>query len=325
VEQVNLEVLEKNKIIEHKNKDITDSITYAQGIQEAILPPDDKFKKFLPDSFILFRPRDIVSGDFYWMEVASLNPPGTQTENNDYINLSNSGGGVSSPASGGATGGLVVLLAVCDCTGHGVPGGFVSMVGHNGLTRTVNEKGIVYPAKILDSASLMVEETFRKGKRKDGMDAILCALTTGDHSTTFLEFAGANNPLYLVRKRENGPLVDMLQNESPVADITTETHSLYHISPDKQPVGAYEFRQPFTPHRFHLKKGDTLYLSSDGYRDQFGGPKGKKFMAKNFKQVLISIQEKSMEEQHTILTQTIDNWMKDCEQNDDICVIGVRV
>lgn len=304
VEQINLEVLEKNKIIEDKNKDITDSITYAQGIQEAILPPDDKFKKFLPDSFILFRPRDIVSGDFYWMEVV------TETLSDEQKQY--------------------VLLAVCDCTGHGVPGGFVSIVGHNGLTRTVNEQGIIRPAKILDSASLMVEETFRKGSRKDGMDAVLCRLSGTNDTSLELEFAAANNPLYLTRRKENGPLVDLYGNGSGdgialKADIENDTHWLYQVSPDKQPVGAYEFRQPFTSHRFRLKTGDTLYLSSDGFRDQFGGPKGKKFMAKNFKQILISIQGKAMDEQHSILSQTIDNWMKDCEQNDDICVIGVRV
>lgn len=310
VEQINLEVLEKNKIIEHKNKDITDSITYAQGIQEAILPPDEKFKKYLPDSFILFRPRDIVSGDFYWMEVAQLADEKNEIQNDNVNPLSNNSTNHQ------------ILVAVCDCTGHGVPGGFVSMVGHNGLTRTVNEQGIFQPAKILDRASLMVEETFLKGKRKDGMDAVLCGIRVIENKTE-LDFAGANNPLYILRKKENGILIKNGQPLEP--DIFNETHLLFQISPDKQPVGAYEFRQPFTNHCFNLLAGDTVILSSDGFRDQFGGPKGKKFMAKNFKQTLLSIQNFPMEEQKEILNKTINTWMSHCEQNDDICIIGVRI
>jgi serine phosphatase RsbU (regulator of sigma subunit) len=297
------EVVHQKEIIEEKNKDITDSITYAQGIQQAILPPDDKFKKYLPDSFILFRPRDIVSGDFYWMEVA------TEALNNGRNDQGKDR--------------QLVLFAVCDCTGHGVPGGFVSMVGNNGLTRTVNEHGIIHPASILDKAAVMVEETFRVGKRKDGMDVVLCGICSEDGSNYELEFAAANNPLYFVRKKQHGPLVENGQALEP--DVETDTHWLFQINADKQPVGAYEYRKPFTNHLFRLLPGDTIYLSSDGFRDQFGGQKGKKFMAKNLKQILVSIQDKKMEEQKELLNKTIADWMAGYGQNDDICVMGVRV
>lgn len=303
LEQANSEISHQKEIIEEKNKDITDSITYAQGIQQAILPPDDKFKKYLPDSFILFRPRDIVSGDFYWMEVADE--------------------AINSGARGNSSHRQLVLFAVCDCTGHGVPGGFVSMVGNNGLTRTVNEQGIIHPAKILDKAAVMVEQTFSVGKRKDGMDVVLCGLCRQDENNFELEFAAANNPLYFVRKKQSGLLAENGLELKP--DVETETHWLFQVNADKQPVGAYEYRKPFTNHLFSLLPGDTIYLSSDGFRDQFGGQKGKKFMAKNFKQVLLSIQDKTMEEQKEILDKTIVDWMSGYGQNDDICVIGVRI
>lgn len=297
VKERTAEVVKQKEIIEEKNKDITDSINYAQGIQEAILPPDDRFKKYLPDSFILFRPRDIVSGDFYWME--TIQPDG---ENKNQI----------------------VLFAVCDCTGHGVPGGFVSMVGHNGLSRAVKEQGIIHPAAILDRAAILVEETFRKGKRKDGMDVVLCGICLNSPGKNpELEFAAANNPLYFVRKKENGKLVKNGVELEPEAE--TDAHWLFQIDADKQPVGAYEYRKPFTNHCFSLANGDAIYLASDGFRDQFGGPKGKKFMAKNFKQILLSMQEKSMEDQKKFLNDTMEDWMKGYGQNDDVCVIGVRI
>lgn len=288
VKERTAEVVKQKEIIEEKNKDITDSINYARGIQQSILPPEHFFKNLLPDSFILYKPRDIVSGDFYW---ASEVP-----EKNTF------------------------LFAVCDCTGHGVPGGFVSMVSSNSLSRTVNEQGIIIPAKILDRAALMVEQSFSMGNRKDGMDAVMCSLefTTGE-----LQFAGANNPLYVVRKKENGKFHNAT-NEY-IADSENDNYLLFQVDADKQPVGAFEYRKPFTNHNFRLKNGDSIYLSSDGFRDQFGGPKGKKFMAKNFKQLLLSIQPLTMEDQKAILLKTIDDWMKGFGQNDDICIIGVRI
>lgn len=309
------EVVHQKEVIEHKNRDIMDSINYAQGIQQAILPPDEKFKNYLPDSFILFMPRDVVSGDFYWMEVVGI---GTDEQ--------------------------AVLFSVCDCTGHGVPGGFVSMVGQNGLRRAVNEQGLAKPSQILDSVSLIVEEAFRKGKRKDGMDAVLCGLKhQGDpYKPATLDYSAANNPLYLVRRKENGVLYETVYSEldsnnngagtSAVAsrkpcepDVENETHYLFHLDPDKQPVGAYDYRKPFSNHNFVLMPGDTIYLSSDGFRDQFGGVKGKKYMAKNFKQLLVSLQNRTMDDQKEFLQKNIIDWMGENEQNDDICVIGVRI
>ena len=329
------EVVHQKEVIEHKNRDIMDSINYAQGIQEAILPPDEKFKYYLPDSFILFMPRDVVSGDFYWMEVC--NPQSSQ-ETAKFSSTAFSSppektltgiSGETENQNKGNQGIPKVLFAVCDCTGHGVPGGFVSMVGQNGLRRAVNEQGLSQPAQILDSVSLIVEEAFRKGKRKDGMDATLCSIRKNekDNQSTYLEYSAANNPLYLVRSKKDGLLAEITGESEMILkpDVETETHYLFHLDPDKQPLGAYDYRKPFSNHQFLLKRGDTVYLSSDGFRDQFGGLKGKKYMAKNFKQVLVSIQDKSMDEQITFLQKNIQAWMGNNEQNDDICVIGVRV
>lgn len=320
VKERTAEVVKQKEIIEEKNKDITDSINYAQGIQQAILPPDDKIRQYLPDSFILFRPRDIVSGDFYWMDVVEK-ADGSISSSADEKNEIR---GDNFNKLTGKQADRLILFAVCDCTGHGVPGGFVSMVGHNGLSRAVKEQGLIRPAAILDRAAIMVEETFSKGNRKDGMDVVLCSLRQ-DHpaGNSEIEFAAANNPVYFARKKGNGKPAENGMELQPEAE--TDTHWLFQVDADKQPVGAYEYRKPFTNHRFSLLKGDTVYLSSDGFRDQFGGPKGKKFMAKNFKQLLVSIQGKSMQEQKNILSAAMEDWMKGYGQNDDICIIGVRI
>lgn len=260
--------VEKSKrIIEEKNQDIVASIRYAQRIQETILPPAKIVKQYLENSFILFKPRDIVSGDFYWMETV----------------------------------GDKVMFAVVDCTGHGVPGAFVSIVGHNGLNRAVKEFSLTEPAKILDKLNEIVEEHFSKSETdiKDGMDISLCTL---DFKNRKLEFAAANNSAYFVRNGE-----------------------INEIKANKQPIGKYMKRIPFTNHIIEPLNGDTIYLFSDGYADQFGGPKGKKFKYSKFKEVIISIQKKSMSEQREILNETIDAWRGEIEQIDDICIIGVRI
>lgn len=286
VEAVNKQVLHQNEIIEEKNKEITDSINYAKGIQDAILPHIDKVKENLPNSFILFRPKDIVSGDFYWMEEKD----GT------------------------------IYFTAADCTGHGVPGAFVSMVGVNGLNRSVNGYALRKPSDILNKLRDLVEETFKK--RKDGMDISLCAL---DVKTKELQWAGANNPLWIIRKKGQKPLEVDGQPIEP--NIDDEICELYELKADKQPVGAFDAAEPFTNHTVKLEEGDSIYVFSDGYPDQFGGPKGKKFMSKSLKKLLISLYEKDMETQQQVLNKNIEDWMEEgeIEQIDDICVFGVRI
>ncbi|MBL7887942.1 MAG: tetratricopeptide repeat protein [Bacteroidia bacterium] len=258
-------------IIEDQHKDIKDSINYAKRIQDAILPPNAIIKQSLPQSFIFYKPKDVVSGDFYWVE-----------------NWGNK-----------------VLFAAVDCTGHGVPGAFMSIVGYNLLSKAVNELGLSRPALILNSLSKGIGKTLRQTGRetelKDGMDIALCSL---DKNTNMLEYAGAYNPLYIVRE---GKLIE--------------------LPSDKHPIGMYTGEQieQYTNHEIQLQKGDTVYLFTDGYADQFGGEKGKKFKYKSLKELLISIQQKDMEEQKNILDTTLNKWKGNLEQVDDVLIMGVRI
>ena len=280
------DIRDKNTIIEQKNKDITDSINYAKRIQQAILSSPEEIKKIVPESFILFKPKDIVSGDFYWF----------------------------------AHRGSTVFIAAADCTGHGVPGGFMSMIATSFLQEVVNEKEIISPNKILDEMRTKITSALKqKGdamENKDGLDIALC--TINNHT---LHFAGANNPLWVVRK---GSFESKTEQEKIYID-NVNGYSLIEFFPDKQPIGTHPYPQPFTNHTMQLRKGDALYLFSDGYADQFGGPKRKKFMYRNFADLIISIQDKSIDEQKNILEKTIEEWRGNLEQIDDILVIGIRV
>jgi len=256
-------------LLEEKNKEITDSITYAKRIQEAILPPLRNVMESLPNSFVFYKPKDIVAGDFYWMECI----------------------------------GEWVVFAAADCTGHGVPGAMVSVVCNNALNRSVREFGLTEPAAILDKTLELVIEQFETSddEVKDGMDIALCALNT---TTRALQFAGAQNPLWIKRATSS---------------------ELEEIKGDKQPIGKYSDPKPFTNHTLQLEAGDAFYIFSDGYADQFGGPKGKKLKYKPFKELLLSINDKPMEERKQIIDQHFETWKGDLEQVDDVCVIGVRV
>jgi len=194
-----------------------------------------------------------------------------------------------------------VLFAAADCTGHGVPGAMVSEVCHNALNRSAREFGLSDPAQILDKTREIVIEQFDKSEEdvKDGMDIALCAL---NKATKQLHYAGANNALWLVR---NGELIE--------------------TKPDKQPIGKYENLKSFTTHSVQLQEGDSVYIFSDGFADQFGGPKGKKFKYKPFKNLLVSIQDKSMEDQKNEINKVFEKWRQGLEQIDDVCVIGVRI
>jgi len=259
-------VVEKaHEQLEEKNTEIMDSIAYAKRIQSAILPPTKLVKEYLSESFILYKPKDIVAGDFYWME----------HKNNQ------------------------VLFAAADCTGHGVPGAMVSVICNNGLNRSVREYGLTDPGLILDKTREVVIQEFEKSEEevKDGMDIALCSLNGLD-----LKYAGANNPLWIIR---NGEIIETKAN--------------------KQPIGKYLDPKPFTTHSIKLEKGDSMYIFSDGYVDQFGGEKGKKFKPANLRKLLLSIQDQSMEKQKELLDEGFEAWRGELEQIDDVCMIGVRV
>jgi serine phosphatase RsbU (regulator of sigma subunit) len=261
-------ISEQKTIVEEKQKEILDSIEYALRIQTAILPPNKIIKQYLENSFILYKPKDIVAGDFYWMETI-----------ND-----------------------LVLFAACDCTGHGVPGAMVSVVCHNSLNRAVREFGLTEPAAILDKTAEIVIENFSKSEEdiKDGMDISLCAYNT---KTKTLQWAGANNPLWLL---QNGELIE--------------------TKADKQPIGMNEDSRPFTNHTFKLNTTDTIYIFTDGFADQFGGETGqKKLTRKRFKDLIMSIQVKTLQEQGFTLDKFITEYRKEIEQIDDILVMGVKI
>lgn len=268
----NEEISYKNLLIETKNKDILDSIQYAKRLQDAILPTEEMIRDILPDGFVLFKPKDIVSGDFYWVDKVDDK----------------------------------VLFGVFDCTGHGVPGAFMSIIGYNGINQAVNEQGLVSPEKIMDHLNVTVANTLRQSsgsviKVRDGMDTALCSI---DMNALVLKFTGAMNPMYLVREGE-----------------------IKVFKGDKQPVGAVEaeMQVPYSVHEMAVQKGDCIYLFSDGYVDQFGGNNDKKYKLKRFRQLLLSIWQKPMQEQHHIINETFVNWKGANEQLDDVCVVGIRI
>ncbi|MES2762522.1 MAG: SpoIIE family protein phosphatase [Bacteroidota bacterium] len=260
----------KNNELEIVHKHVTDSIHYAKNIQEAILPPKNVWNSHLPDSFVLYKPKDIVSGDFYWMD-----------KKEDWI-----------------------YFACVDCTGHGVPGAFMSIVGYNLLKDTLKDDSISTPAQIMDKMNIGVSSTFHRDKTvrvtKDGMDMTLCAV---NYQTMELQYASANNALYLIRNRE-----------------------LIKYNADKYPVGMdVNDTKLFTNHTIKLQKGDIIYIASDGFADQFGGPRGKKFMVNNFRNLLKEVSDNDMETQCAVLNQTIEDWKGTLEQVDDMLVIGVKM
>lgn len=257
-------------IIEEKNKSITDSINYAQKIQEAILPHYNSFKENFPESFILYKPKDIISGDFYWLN---------KKENS-------------------------VLVAVADCTGHGVPGALMSMLGSTFLNEIVNEKQLTRPSAILfelrESIINILKQNEGNSESKDGMDIALCKIDLNTHTLTY---SGAFNPLWIIK---NEKLIELKANKFPIGTYLGE-------------------RTKFEEHNLNLEKGDSIYLFTDGYADQFGGPDGKKFKYKNLQQLLLSINTKSMDDQKSILDTTINDWKNNIEQVDDILLLGIRV
>ena len=260
----------QNLIIEEKNKNITDSINYAKRLQNAILPSVEMIDKTLPEYFILYLPKDIVSGDFYWV---------SHHENK-------------------------IIVAAVDCTGHGVPGALLSIVGHNAINQTVNELEITKPSEILVSMNLIIKKILNQDNGteiKDGMDMALC---TYDKMTGTLEYAGANNPLYVISEKK-----------------------LNVIKPSKLTVGSIQEQITNSPinHSIQLKKGDCFYIFSDGYADQFGGTKNKKFKTSNLQKLLLSLNDYPMELQKKMICEEFNKWKGNNEQVDDVLLIGIRV
>ena len=345
IEEKEKETQRQKEDIEEKHKEITDSIRYAKRIQNAILPPQKIVKKWLPESFIFYKPKDVVAGDFYWLETISVianeeqpvpkSRKVKQSANNEKI--------ASSELLRSQNRNDVILFAAADCTGHGVPGAMVSVVCNNGLNRSVREHGITDPGKILDKTRKIVISEFEKSEEdvKDGMDIALCKLEIPKDKSqkTKLQYAGANNPLWIIRKTppvlpsadgEGNPHTSHPQNKGNVNENSSPTGrldgaELIEYKPNKQPIGKTVKPKPFTTHSIKLQKGDTIYIFTDGFADQFGGPKGKKFMYKPFKNLLLSIQDKTMDEQKTMLEQHFENWKGGLEQIDDVCVIGVKI
>ncbi len=263
-------VEERTQELAQKNKDITSSIQYAKRIQLAILPPLEQIFKYFPESFILYKPKDIVSGDFYWFGVKD---------------------------------GKKIIAAV-DCTGHGVPGAFMSMIGHNLLNQIISENGITQPDEILNALHRGVQAALKQGTNvvdtSDGMDVAICCIDTKNNE---LQYAGAYRPLFIVNNQK-----------------------FDKIEADKNPIGGSQLDadRKFTAHNIKINKGDTIYMASDGYADQFGGEKGKKFMVKRFNELMLEMQSQSMEEQCKTLDQTFETWRGGYQQIDDILVIGIR-
>lgn len=275
----------QNKKIEKINREITDSIHYAKYIQKAILPKPLLLKKLLNNYFVLYKPKDIVSGDFYWV---------TELE--------------------GRT-----IIAAVDCTGHGVPGGFMSMLGVSFLNDIINKEYITHPGVILRRLRKEVINALQQkgvmGEQRDGMDIALCSI---DYKTLELQFSGAHNPLYIIRKNTNTPINDAVV-------LAGETHTLYEIKGDRMPISLYEKMDRFATVDIQLEKDDYLYIFSDGYADQFGGERGKRFKYKPFKEIILQNFSKSMDEQQKILSQNFAEWKQGYEQIDDVLVLGFQV
>jgi serine phosphatase RsbU (regulator of sigma subunit) len=287
------EVEYQSEIILEKNKEITDSINYAKRIQTALLTSDEYWEIISPEHFVFFKPKDVVSGDFFWA---------FQTESN------------------------LAIWVAADCTGHGVPGAFMSMLGISFFNEIIVENEVTDPSQILNKLrEKIIKALDQKGlatQQRDGMDLALCVW---DKNTNKLSYSGANNSLYIIRNKKE---IDIKLQSGVIQENEQDEldYKLFEVKPDKQPVGFYTGDlKPFSIKEIELLKGDTVYSFSDGYVDQFGGDKGKKFKSKAFKELLLSIQTETMKEQKEVIDDTFENWKGNNEQIDDVCVIGIRI
>lgn len=301
IEQQRDYVTSQRDTIAIQKQELTDSIKYAKRIQEALLPQDELFEILLKEYFILFKPRNIVSGDFFWIK-----------EYNEKV-----------------------VVTVADCTGHGVPGAFMSMLGIAFLNEIINTQSILSSGEVLDllrsNIILSLHQSGKEGDSKDGMDISMCII---DKANKILQFSGANNPLWIVKNKK---FVKSESNAEELDELSTfnscteqgRSVQLEELKGDKQPIAIYPEMKKFSTNEFSYEEIDSIYLFSDGFADQFGGPKGKKFMYKHFKELILSNSIKSMSSQKTILESEIENWMSyndiNYEQTDDITVIGIKL
>jgi tetratricopeptide (TPR) repeat protein len=269
IERQKEELEEQKQMVENKNKDIMDSINYALRIQQAILPDEKKWNRLLPDSFKLYLPKDVLAGDFYWLE-----------ENESYI-----------------------YVAAADCTGHGVPGAMVSVVCSSALTKAVLEDKLINTNEILDRVREIVIEKMssNEGQLRDGMD--VCLVRINKNNRKEIQYSGANRPLYIVKA--NGVLEE--------------------LSPDKQPIGWMEETSPFKAENKVLEQGDMLYLTTDGFADQFGGPKNKKLKTKGMLELFVNVHSLPLNEQKEKIHTYYSAWKGSGDQTDDVCVIGIKM
>lgn len=282
------ELQSQRDLVMAQKKEITDSINYAKRIQSAILPTKEFMDESLPEHFVLFKPRDIVSGDFYWIKVVKN----------------------------------FLIVVVADCTGHGVPGSIMSMLGVSLLNEQIGRSRFDKPGEFLDRLRSKVKETLsqegRMNEQKDGMDLAMIIINS---ETKELQFAGAFNPLYVLRHK--GKEKDERIEQYAILD--NSEYWLYELKGDRQPIAIHSDEQKFTTHQIQLLEGDTLYMLSDGYADQIGGPSGKKFLTVNLKKIFLNIQKLSMKAQYQYLENALEEWRKDMDQVDDILVMGIRV
>jgi len=268
------------KIISRQNKEITDSINYAKHIQKALLPNQQYVNNVLNDNFVLFKPRDVVSGDFYFVKKM----------------------------------GNIAIVAAADCTGHGVPGAMLSVLSYSIIDEIIRLHKVQTMGEVLNLSRKYLKKALKQTKAvssvKDGLDVSLCAI---DFNNRKLEYAGANNSVYIIRQGN-------ISNDGII-----EKTSFIELKADRQPIGIYPHEKPFTNHVFDLEKNDQIYMFSDGYPDQFGGPKSKKFMTKHFKNLLVEISNEPMDVQKDILISKHNQWKGNLEQVDDILVIGIKV
>ncbi|MBN2662316.1 MAG: SpoIIE family protein phosphatase [Bacteroidales bacterium] len=288
LEKAFLEISAKNNKIEKQNQDITNSIIYARRIQQALLPAEKMFVNNFAEHFIFYKPKNIVSGDFYW----------TTKINN------------------------ILLFAVADCTGHGVPGAFVSMLGISLLNEIVRKNEINSTNIVLDIFRKQLKTALKQNadmsELQDGMDMTFCSLNL---DTKILEFSGANNPMYIIRK--NTP--ENFINTNEKKNIETNQEKLFHIIPDKQPIGNYFIEKDFSKQTIQLTKGDEIVMLTDGFHDQFGHIEYRKYYSRNLKELFISIYKKTLDEQKQILEEEFINWKGENKQIDDVLVIGLKL
>ncbi len=280
------EISLQKHIVEEKHREISDSINYAKRIQSALLTSQEYWDSISPDNFVIWRPKDVVSGDFHWAYQITIG--------NKHLMTSKE----------------IAVFCAADCTGHGVPGAFMSMLGMSFLNEIVIENVNLKPADILNKLRKKIISALEHGsagqiEQKDGMDMALCVW---HKESNILEYAGANNPVWIIR---------------PIKD--TRAHEIIELKTNRMPVGYHYDAKDFNDFIFQLQQGDAIYLFTDGIVDQFGGPDGKKYKSKKFKEMLLSIQHLSMKDQSLMINKEFNDWRGKHEQIDDLCLIGVKV